>query len=52
MLREEITLIEMRIAAEDEGADAEVHVAVEFGEDLVGVADDGARCGGICCEAR
>jgi hypothetical protein len=39
---EQIALIEVRIAAEDEGADAHVHVAIEFGEDLIGIADDGA----------
>ncbi len=42
VLGEEVALFEVRVATEDEGADAEVHVAVEFGKDLVGVADDGA----------
>lgn len=38
---EEVTFFEVGVAAEDEGANAEVHVAIEFGKDLVGVADDG-----------
>ena len=42
MLGKEITLIQMRVAAEDEGAHAHVHVAVQFGKDLSGIADDGA----------
>jgi hypothetical protein len=42
MLCKEIALVEMRVAAEDEGAHAHVHVAVEFSEDLIGIANDGA----------
>lgn len=41
MLGEEIALVEMRVAAEDEGSNAQVHVAVEFGEHLTRIADDG-----------
>src|SRR5580692_8517603 len=39
---EKVALVEMGIAAEDKGTDAHVHIAVELGEDLIGVARDGA----------
>ena len=42
VLGKEIALVEVGVTAEDEGADAHVHVAIEFGEDLVGISDNGA----------
>ena len=43
MAREEIAFLEVRIAGEDEGADAHRDVALELGEDLIRIADDRAR---------
>ena len=44
----EITFFEMRIATEDEGAHAHVHVAVELGEHLIRISHDGAGAAAAC----
>lgn len=37
VLGKEITFLQMRVATQDEGADAHVEVAVQLGQDLVGI---------------
>ena len=40
MAREQVRLRSMRIAREDEGLNAHIAIGVEFGEHLIGIADD------------